>query len=146
MAEMIDMIRHVAQGGEGQAEPVQQNNFQVRPEGTSEDIKLSWAPGKPDIIVDMLAYKITPDENNAERMNVSYQTSKGTIHNATKEQMEAAREHLKNLVENSFQGAGVAGVAQIKEQLADDATRQMDQLFEQASVEEVKDDGSAAQQ
>ena len=51
---------------------------------------MSWAPNAPDIIVDMIVYKITTDESNGERMNVYYSTSRSTIHNATKAEKERA--------------------------------------------------------
>ena len=47
---------------------------------------MHWAPDSPDIIIDMLVYKITEDERDPERMNVSYSTSKSTISGATQEQ------------------------------------------------------------
>ena len=55
----------------------------MRPDETTADVSMHWAPDSPDIIIDMLVYKITEDENDPERMNVSYSSSKSTITGAT---------------------------------------------------------------
>ena len=87
MDEILEKIREVASGEETEAGR-QEANYGVRPDETEADVSMHWAPDSPDIIIDMLVYKITEDENDPERMNVTYSSSKSTITGATQEQKE----------------------------------------------------------
>ena len=128
MDEMLEKIGRVASGEEDVARR-QETNYGVRPDGEpSADVRLHWAPDSPDIIIDMLVYKITADENDPERMNVSYSSSKSTITGATQEQKEAAREHFANIINNT---AGSSVPQAIKDRVIEDGERQMEALITQ---------------
>ena len=100
MDEILQKIAEVASGEETEAGR-QEANFGVRPDEPTADVSMHWAPDSPDIIIDMLVYKITEDENDRERMNVSYSSSKSTITGATQEQKEQARVHFANILNNT---------------------------------------------
>ena len=100
MDEIIEKINEVAQDQTDEAGR-QETNYGVRPDETSADVRMHWAPDAPDIIIDMLVYKITTDENDPERMNVSYSSSKSTISGATQAQKEQARQHFANILNNT---------------------------------------------
>ena len=134
MDEILQKIAQVASGEETEAGR-QEANYGVRPDETQADVSMHWAPDSPDIIIDMLVYKITEDENDPERMNVSYSSSKSTITGATQEQKEQARVHFANILNNT---AGSSVPKAIKDRVVEQGEKQIDTLLEgAATVEEV---------
>ena len=97
--------------------------------GTESDIKVSKNEENGDIVIDLVAHFMKTDENDQDRMNISYAAAKSTIKNATIQQQEKASQLMFKIIQSSLKGMKMPGgeeeLAAIQQSLNEQAQKQM---------------------
>ena len=77
--------------------------------GTDYDIKVDKNSENGSIVIDMVAHIMKSDENEPDKMNVSYAAAYCMINNAAKDTQEKASELVRRIIKSSISGLSLEG-------------------------------------
>ena len=106
--------------------------------GVESDIQVSRDNQSGDIEIDLAVHFIVSDEDESDKMNVSYSACKSYIKNATIEQQERACVLMNRIIKASLNGMAMEGGenqrAAIEQALNEQASQNMIGLLQQNQV------------
>ena len=114
-------------------EKVASNDVSVNA-GTDYDLKVSKEDQDGSIIIDLVAHIIKSDENEPDKMNVSYASAYCKITNATADSQAKACQLVHKVIKNSLSGMG------LKEQERATIEQSLTELGEQSMVSVLQQD------
>ena len=77
--------------------------------GTEYDIKVEKSSESGSIVIDMAAHIMKSDENEPDKMSVSYAATYSMINNPRKETQEKASELFQRIIKSSISGLNLEG-------------------------------------
>ena len=85
--------------------------------GTEQNIKVSYKFSNGDIVIDLVVHNIQKNEEEPDKMTVSYVACKSVIKNATKQSQEKACQMLHRIIETSLKDLIVPGQEQERNEI-----------------------------
>ena len=85
--------------------------------GTEQNIKVAYKFSNGDIVIDLVVHNIQKNEEEPDKMTVSYAACKSVIKNATKQSQEKACQMLHRIIETSLKDLIVPGQEQERNEI-----------------------------